>query len=221
LETSPPAPDALSAQLQAIAAQVARDFPEYSVAAEAFIARLAAARAGQGAPPVGAPMPSFALPDVDGGLAMLDAYRGRPLVVTFLRGHWCDFCRAQAAALAASAEDFHKAGASVVLITPELPRFSKPLAPAGSGFSLLCDLDNGYAASLGLLAAVDEALAAHLSGFAIDLPTTQGTRGWAVPIPATFVLDGQSTILFRTFDPDFRRRPSLQSVFDAIAKASV
>ncbi len=214
-------PDALSVRLQAIAEQVARDFPAYTVAAEAFIQRLITARAGLGAPPIGAPMPPFLAPDANGGLTSLDSFAGRPLVVMFLRGHWCDFCRAQAQAMAQAADALEAAGVQVAVITPELPVYSHSLIADAPRFHLLSDLDNGYAATLGILALVDEALAQHLAGFAIDLPTYQGAQGWAVPIPATFVVDALGLILYRAIDPDFRRRPSLQALLDAIPRAKV
>ena len=37
--------------------------------------------------PVGAPAPDFTLPRSGGGLATLSSYRGRPVVLAFLRGY--------------------------------------------------------------------------------------------------------------------------------------
>jgi peroxiredoxin len=207
-------------RLQEIAARVARDFPEYTIVAEAFIQRLITGQSGAGAPPVGDPLPDFFLPNANGGFSTLAAFAGRPLVVLLMRGHWCDFCDAQAQALADAAPDFAASGAAVAIITPELPRYSQPLVARAPDFHLLCDLDHAYTATLGLMAAMDEALAKQMANFDIDLPTFQGALGWAVPIPAAFVVNAHGTILDRRFDPDFRRRPSIQALLNALARAN-
>ncbi len=85
--------------------------------------------------------------------------------------------------------------------------------------SLLCDLDNAYAATLGLAAFMDEPLAQALLAMGIDLPLFQGARGWSVPIPATFVVDAQGAIVDRMVDPDYRRRPNLAALFEALSRA--
>lgn len=214
-----PGADVLATKLRALAEQVARDLPEYAAAAEAFILRLQAARAGSGSPRVGQSMPDFMLPDADGELVPLGAFAGGPLVMVFLRGHWCDFCQAQASALVEVAEALQTSGATVAIITPERPRYARALITEASSFRLLCDLDNGYAASLGLMAVIDATLARVLADFGVDLPAYQGAKGWAVPIPATFVVNGMGNVVDRAFDPDYRRRPSLHALFDAISRA--
>lgn len=37
--------------------------------------------------PIGAPAPAFTLPDADGNEVSLSSYRGRPVVLAFLRGY--------------------------------------------------------------------------------------------------------------------------------------
>lgn len=212
--------DALAARLQDLADQIARSDPDFAAAAEAFIARLKAAQAGSQAPAAGAPMPDFMLPDAQGGLASLASFSGRPLVAAFLRGHWCPFCQAQAEALSTASEAIAAMGAAVAFITPELPRYSRTLIEAAPHFALLSDLDNGYAASLGLLAVIDDDLALRLAAKGFDLRAYQGAAGWAVPIPATFVLDRSGVIVDRAFDPDYRKRPRMLALLEAVQRAS-
>jgi len=39
-------------------------------------------------PPIGAPAPTFALPDQNGRTVRLEDFRGAPLLLVFYRGHW-------------------------------------------------------------------------------------------------------------------------------------
>ena len=91
----------LSDRLRIIANVVAGQFPEFNETVEEFVGRLERARAsgaagkeraraGTAAPAIVERLPSFLLPDQDGHLVSLESLLGDgPLVVAFVRGHWC------------------------------------------------------------------------------------------------------------------------------------
>ncbi len=91
-------------------------------------ALLAFALAGAQAPPpaaadrteLGETLPSFTLPDLQGRPVSLAAFRGRPVVVFFLRGSWCSHC----VELLVELQELRKgdlAGFPVLVLTAEPP----------------------------------------------------------------------------------------------------
>lgn len=215
---------ALNPKFEPIVARIYANLPDLAVAIEAFVARLTAAEVGIGALGLGETFPDAMLPDVDGRLRRLaEVTAGRPSVIAFLRGHWCPFCRTYFAALA-QARDLpaRQTGADMgafVAITPELSSFARNLSQSPNDI-VLSDIGNGFAASLGLAVAIDENLARLLSEDGDDVPLYQGEASWIVPIPATFVLDGEMRVLERHVDPDYRKRMDLSRLSRLIEAAS-
>lgn len=210
----------LDARLREIAAHIDHAEPDFAVAIDAYVRRLAATDAGAFAPVVGDVFPAFALPDTSGRITSSADFLGAgPVVVSFLRGHWCPFCLAQADAFQAAEEMMVEAGATVVLITPERAVYASRLAPSSPHRRVLCDLDHGLAATLGLMAPVDEPLAALLAAEGSNLPHFQGVSDWVVPIPATFILDPRGVIVDRFVNPDYRVRMQFNAIMAALQAA--
>lgn len=211
----------LSAQLRRCADSLHAIFPGYTATVDRLVARLERAGAGDNAPNVGEPMPQFILPDETGHLVGLGDLLSRgPAVVAFHRGHWCPFCQINARALARLHGQVRAEGGDVVAITPELQQFvAKHKANAGADFRFLSDIDNGYALSLNLAIWVGEEMQAFMSSIGRDLASCQGNASWFLPIPATFIVARDSTIVARFVDPDYRRRVDVDEVFSALRKA--
>lgn len=212
----------LAERLRMIADQVRELSPEFTAAVEAFVGKLKQAEAGGQAPQVGDALPSFVLPDQNGRLVSLDGLlREGPLVVAFLRGHWCPYCRITAAALGELAAIAGEVGARIVAITPESRQYVLKLDEDSSGaFPILADIDNGYALSINLAIWVDEAMSGLIAGAGWDIPSYQGNPAWVLPIPAMFVLDRQGLVVARHVNPDYRERADLTEITAAL-RASV
>ena len=208
----------LAERLRMVADEVRAMSPDFADAVDKFVGRLNGAEAGAQAPQLGERLPNFILPNQNGKLASLDALlRDGPVVVAFLRGHWCPYCRITAAALGEFAEAAEGLGARIAAITPESRKFALELdGDTGGTFPILADLDNGYALSVNLAIWVDEAMAGLISGAGWDIPTYQGNDAWILPIPAIFVLDRAGVIVSRHVNPDYRLRADLDEVVQAL-----
>lgn len=204
----------LNERLAAYAAKLHElNFP-FAEAYDALVARVLAGEVGEGAPLVGEPMPDFILPGKDGRLVSLDEVIAQgPAVVSFNRGHWCSFCKIELRTIAEHHAEITQAGAVLVSIIPERQQFTAPLrALTLDRFEILSDVDNGYALSLGLAIWLGEQLSGLMKGRGYNLETYQGGEGWFVPLPATFVVGQDKTVLARHVDPDFRRRMEIDEI---------
>ena len=191
-------------------------------AVDRLVSRLQDSTIAEGAPGVGEPMPPFLLPDHTGRLVGLEELTAQgPVAVTFARGHWCPYCRIAVSALAAIADDATRIGARIVVIVPDRQAFAAKLrAEANAPLSILTDLDNGYALSLGLAFWVGEEMQQYMRARNVDPSQSQGNDSWFVPVPATFVVGRDGRIVARHVDPDYRKRMELDAVLAALKTAA-
>ena len=205
----------LGERLGRVAARVRSMSPRFADAVDAFVNRLAAASAGEGAPAVGEMMPGFMLADETGRLTSLDALLGEgPLAIVFVRGHWCPYCRLNAIGLAEI--EARLKPTRLVVISPERQAFTTALkAESGATFPFLTDLGCGYTLSLNLAIWIDEDMAAMIAGAGWDIPAYHGDAAWLMPVPSVFVIGRDGRIAARHIDPDYRRRMELSAILDA------
>jgi peroxiredoxin len=211
----------LTERLDAIRRDVHRQFtPDVRSAFGRFVDGLVAADVAGGALAVGARMPAFALPGVGGRIVRSrDLLAGGPLVVSFFRGDWCPYCTAELEALQAALPRIAAAGARLVAITPDtagLPR--RAARRLRLGYEVLSDVDLGVGATFGLVFRVPDEMVRILSSFGLDIPARHGIGGWLLPIPATYVVDGDGTIVAATVDPDFTRRMDPDEVLTVLER---
>jgi peroxiredoxin len=202
----------LSQRLKAIADEVRTKGPDFAIAVDAFVARLEAAQAGEGAPQVGEVMPGFTMPDQDGRLVTLGEIVAQgPAVLAFHRGHWCPYCRMNMVGLAEIQDRIGQA--RIYAISAEQQAYTRRLrGESGARFPFLTDIDGGYALSINLAIWVDEFMAGLIAGAGWDIPGYQGGQAWILPVPSVFILDPNGVVRTRHVDPDYRRRMELEAI---------
>ena len=208
----------LRERLKIIADEVRRLSAAFAEAVDTFVGRLQSAEAGSAAPKIGDTIPDFILPDQNGKLVALAALLSEgPVIVAFLRGHWCPYCQTTAVALAEIAKAASAKGARIVAISPESRKYSQRLSADSDGkFPILTDVDNGYALALNLAIWVDDDMARLISGAGWDVPSYQTAKSWVLPIPATFVLDRDGRVVARYVNADYRTRMEVNEILGAL-----
>lgn len=166
-------------------------------------------------------MPPFLLPDDRGRLVSLENLLERgPVAIAFHRGHWCPYCRINVRALAQAESEIAPEERHIVAITPDRQRFTTPFkAEAEANFSVLSDIDNGYAASLDLAFWIGEELKTVMERAGRRPDISQGNDAWMLPIPATFVVSTDGLITARFVDPDYRTRMAIDDLVGALRAA--
>jgi peroxiredoxin len=195
--------------------------PEVGHAYDALVATLVASGLTETSLKVGARMPDFDLPNVEGRFVASQALLERgPLVVSFFRGGWCPFCTTELRALREVAPDIKARGATLVAITPDT---GAALASAkrdnALGYEVLSDLDLGVGLQFGLVYRVPEAIRELYRGLDLDLGARHGSAHgdvWLLPIPATYIVDRRGMVRFAEVDCDFRRRMEPVAIIRAL-----
>ncbi len=158
---------------------------------------------------VGAKIPGFELNDHDGKrVSSSDLLAKGKLVVCFIRGRWCPFCVGQMEAMNYIAAQIVAAGASLVAISPQTEKQAYFMRDQHKlSFPLLVDAHNDVARQFGLVYRIpDEQQGLYRSTF-VNLPFANGDASWELPIPATYVIERDGTIVFVSADEDYTERP--------------
>jgi peroxiredoxin len=166
--------------------------------------------------PVGAKAPDFELPDHNGTPVNSSALRSKGrLVLCFIRGRWCPFCVGQVEAINVILPQIEQARATLVAISPQTVKQSFFMHDQHKlRFPLLSDAGNRLARQFGLTYRVPAPQEAVYRRAFVNLPFTNGDDSWELPIPATYILDGNGTILYASANEDYTERPEPAAILD-------
>jgi peroxiredoxin len=105
--------------------------------------------------------------------------------------------------------DVRALGAEIVVLSPELPRFSADLAAKHKlTFPILNDHGLTIAKAFGLAFTLpDDLKVVYLNAFKNDLAERNGEPSWQLPMPARLVIDRRGIIRSVEADPDYTVRP--------------
>ena len=150
----------------------------------------------------------FSLPDHNGTVVSSADLLGRGrLVVCFFRGRWDPFCCGQMEAMNRALPEIENAGASLVAISPQTVKQSFFMADQHRlGFPLLSDAGNQVARQFGLVYRVPPEQEGIYRRAFINLPLANGDESWELPIPASYVVDRDGTVLFAYANEDYTER---------------
>lgn len=199
----------LATELQAVTEGVRQQAPENIFATmEAATAKLAATGIVDQALQPGQQMPDFELPDATGSLIRSSDLRAQgPVLISFYRGNWCPYCNLELQALQSHLDQITALGATLVAISPEVPDQSLTAQEKFDlKFPVLSDVGNQVAQQFGLVFALDESLRPIYDGFGIDIPAHNGDNSFELPVPATYLVGADGTVLNRFIDVDYRER---------------
>jgi peroxiredoxin len=222
LEESTPGTDARS--LREIFAErkelIAKYVPPETQAVHArVIADLKGRRLAEGIVDVASKVSLFELTDHDGKLvsSVERLLQGR-LVICFFRGRWCPFCVGQLEAMNLILPQVEQIGASMLAISPQTVQQSFFMADQHKlRFPLLSDAGNNVARRFGLAYRVpDEQQAIYRRAF-VNLPFANGDDSWELPIPATFIVDRDGTVLYASANEDYTERPEPSDILHLLA----
>ena len=132
---------------------------------------------------VGDHAPDFRLIDHLGEPVQLEQLRRQgPVVLSFYRGSWCEHCVNELLALRQVAPVLSGLGASLVGISPEVPRQSRTTRRTLElPFHVLSDLSNVVARRFGLVYQLSQELLTTYQKFGVDLVEHNGGRpSWVV-----------------------------------------
>lgn len=170
---------------------------------------------------VGDTIPEFSLPDQEGKtVSSRDLLKNGPLVINFYRGGWCPYCNLEIRALQKILPEIKALGGQMIGVSPELPgKIAETAEKHSAEFPLLGDLGNKTAKQFGLAFTLAEELRPLYEQFGIDIPAHNGDEKYELPIPATYVIDKDGTVIDCFVDADYTKRMEPAEVIAALKKS--
>ncbi|MDP9268038.1 MAG: AhpC/TSA family protein [Acidobacteriota bacterium] len=136
-----------------------------------------------------------------------------PVVLAFYRGRWCPYCIAQLEELEKARPEFDALKTTIAAISPQKPQHSGFTAEQHRlRFNVLSDSGNQVAGAYGVAWPLPDSLISHYRGVFVNLENANAAKDWVLPMPATFVIAPDSTIVWSRIDADFTHRPEPQEL---------
>jgi peroxiredoxin len=108
-------------------------------------------------------------------------------------------------------------GASLVVLCPQLPAFTKAGAKAQKlSFPILTDHGNQVGEAYGLAFRLPDDLIEVYKKLGVDLPRFNGDESWRLSIPARIVIRRDGIVAAIEADPDYTHRPEVEPTIDVL-----
>ena len=195
--------------------------PETTAVMRAATARLVATGITNQTLREGEKIPSFALPNAAGKTVRSDEVLAKgPVVLNFYRGGWCSYCNIEMRVLQQRLPEIEDLGASLVAIAPELPTKAEATQAKNElTHEVLSDVGNAVSKKFGLVFELPEEIRELYQTMGIDIPDYNGDDTFALPIPATYVVGTDGTVLKAFADPDYTKRLDVEDILEALRAA--
>lgn len=160
--------------------------------------------------------PDFKAKDQNGKeIKLKDLLKKGKVVLVFYRGQWCPYCNKELSRLQDSLQMIKDKGATLVAVSPELPdNVSKTAEKTKAEYSILYDEGLKIMKAYDVEFEVPENTITRYRNAGLDIEKANGSNGKYLPVPAVYIIDKESTIIYRFFEPDYKKRPSVKDLLD-------
>ncbi len=155
--------------------------------------------------------PDFKAKDQNGKEVKLkDLLKKGKVVLVFYRGQWCPYCNRELSGLQDSLQLIKNKGATLIAVSPEKPEsISKTIEKTKAEYSILFDEGLKIMKAYDVEFEVPENTITRYRNAGLDIEKNNGSNGKYLPVPAIYIIDKESTITYRFFEPDYKKRPSV------------
>lgn len=163
--------------------------------------------------------PLFTLPNATGSLTSLDYYlKQGPVVLTFYRGVWCPYCNLQLKTYQEILPGIREAGANLIAVSPMTPDNSLGMQETNAlQFEVLSDMGNKVARQYTTVFKNDDAPVQAMQELGYDFFGFYGDDSAELPVPATFVIAPDRTLLLAASGGgDYRERVEPEAILEAL-----
>lgn len=160
--------------------------------------------------------PDFRAKDQHGTeIRLKDLLKEGKVVLVFYRGQWCPYCNKELSRLQDSLQLIKEKGAILVAVSPEKPEnILTTVEKTKAEYSILYDEGLKIMKAYDVEFEVPENTLTRYRNAGLDIEKNNGSNGKYLPVPAVFIIDKESTIIYRFFEPDYKKRPSVKELLE-------
>jgi peroxiredoxin len=135
-------------------------------------------------------------------------------VLIFYRGQWCPICNRHLSQIQDSLKFIAEKGATVIAVSPEKPEYLEKMEKkTGSEFTLLYDedykIENAYDVTF---TPDDKQIFMYNTMLNAKLKESHSDDSQQLPIPATYIIGTDGMIVWRQFNPDYKKRSTVAEI---------
>ena len=160
--------------------------------------------------------PDFKAKDQNGkDIKLKDLLKKGKVVLIFYRGEWCPYCNKELSRMQDSLQLIMDKGATLVAVSPEKPEnISKTVEKTKASYSILYDEGLKIMKAYDVEFEVPENTLTRYKNAGLDIEKNNGSNGKYLPVPAVYIIDKESTIVYRFFETDYKKRPSVKELLE-------
>jgi peroxiredoxin len=160
--------------------------------------------------------PDFKAKDQNGKEVRLkDLLKKGKVVLVFYRGQWCPYCNKALSRIQDSLQMIMDKGAAVVAVSPEKSEnITLTVEKTKATYSVLYDEGLKIMKAYDVEYEMPENTVTRYRNAGLDIEKINGNNGKYLPVPAIYIIDKESTITYRFFEADYKKRPSVKEILD-------
>lgn len=160
--------------------------------------------------------PDFKAKDQNGKEVKLkDLLKEGKVVLVFYRGQWCPYCNRELSRLQDSLQLIKDKGATLIAVSPEKPEnISKTVEKTKAEYSILYDEGLKIMKAYDVEFEVPENTITRYRNSGLDIEKNNGDNGKYLPVPAIYIIDKESTVTYRFFELDYKKRPNVLEILN-------
>ncbi|MFY0653427.1 MAG: AhpC/TSA family protein [Cyclobacteriaceae bacterium] len=164
---------------------------------------------------VGDQAPDFKLPNAIGNkVSLSETLNSGPVVIKFYRGEWCPICNIDLRAIQQKLSIINDLGATVLAISPQNPDGALTAKEKNElAFDVLSDANQAVIKAYNLQ--FDPGEDYHQRR---DLTLENGDGSKLLPVPATFIINKDFTVVAAHVEANYTERMSPQEVIEVLRK---
>ena len=146
-----------------------------------------------------------------------DILKNGKMIIAFYRGSWCPYCNLELKALQEKISEFKEKNATLVAISPQSPDNSLTVIEKHHlTFEVLTDKDNVFAKQLGIVFELQDFVLPYYHALGIDLSSFNENADNSLPIPAVFVVNESSKIIYKFADANYMNRIDIDELLKTL-----
>ena len=167
---------------------------------------------------IGEIIPDFSLKNAKNEVVnSTDILKNGRMIIAFYRGSWCPYCNLELKALQEKISEFKEKNATLVAISPQSPDNSLTVIEKHHlTFEVLTDKDNVFAKQLGIVFELQDFVLPYYHALGIDLSSFNENTNNSLPIPAVFVVNESSKIIYKFADANYMNRIDIDELLKTL-----
>ena len=165
---------------------------------------------------IGSKAPDFKAKDQNGNEVRLkDLLKKGKVVLVFYRGQWCPYCNRELSRIQDSIQLIKDKNAMVVAVSPEKQEsITATVEKTKAEYPVLYDEGLKIMKAYDVEFEVPENTITRYRNANIDIEKNNGANGKYLPVPAVYIIDKESTVTYRFFDTDYKKRPWVKDLLN-------